>query len=206
MGQNKIKAAIAGMLARLIARPDEGLVSALNSGELGRALMPLISMQGPVSGFLNAGYTLEGLTAMYDKAMGPASAGSLLPVESLFKVWCDVAEDGQPSNAARGLLMGDPAMHMIELYSCFGIALPADFSGQPDHLTLELEFLSILYEKCPDEMVRRFIMDHLDWVPELLMQWRELQVPDFYVGVAEAIDSFLKNEIAGFRCNQEVHV
>jgi TorA maturation chaperone TorD len=204
MEQNEIKANIAGMLAGLIARPDEGLISALNSGELARAVRPHVNMQGRAAGFLDAAYTLEGLSSAYDKIMGPASGGSLLPVESLFKLWCDDEEGGHPSNAARGLLMGDPAMHMIELYNRFGIEVPDEFSGQPDHLLLELDFLSILYERCTEEMVRRFVLDHLDWVPELLRRWLEMKAPEFYIGVAEAIDSFLEKEISGFRCKQEV--
>ena len=205
MERNEIKADIAGMLARLIARPDEELVSALNSGELGRALKPYLNLHGPAAGFLDTGYTLDGLTALHDKAMGPASGRSLLPVESLFKLWSDDDEGSHPSNAARGLLMGDPAMHMLELYSRYAIEVPVEFSGQPDHLVLELEFLSMLYENCSGEVVQRFIMDHLDWVPDLLMQWREMKVPEFYVRVAEAIDNFLEKEISGFRCYQEVH-
>jgi TorA maturation chaperone TorD len=205
MEQNEIKAEAAGMLARLISKPDQGLVLALNSGELSRAVGPHTGMQDEVSAFLDAGYAFAELKAMYDEVMGPASARRYLPVESLFKVWYDDAENTGTSHAVKGLLMGDPAMHMIELYRQCGIDLPAGFSGQPDHLTLELEFLSILYEKCPDEMILRFILDHLDWMPELLMKWRELQVSGFYILAVEAIDAFLRTEISRLCRNQEVH-
>ncbi len=204
MEQNEIKADIAGMLARLLARPDEELVSALNSGELGKALNPYLNLPGPAAGFPDGGYTLDGLTAMHDKTMGPASRRALLPVESLFKLWCD-DEGSHPSNAARGLLMGDPAMHMLELYRRYGIEVPAEFSGQPDHLVLELEFLSMLYEKCSVKVIERFIMDHLDWVPDLLMHWREMKVPEFYLRAAGTIDIYLEKEMSGFRCYPEVH-
>jgi TorA maturation chaperone TorD len=205
MGQNEIKSEIAALLARLLSRPDESLVSALNSGEICRALKPHIDARDEVLEVLNAGYTLEVLTVMYDEAMGPASAKRYLPVESLFKVWCDDAESNGTAHAGKGLLMGDQAMHMIELYRQCGIGLPAEFSGEPDHLTLELEFLSILYEKCPDEMALRFITDHLDWMPELLMKWRELQVAGFYIHAVEAIDAFLITEISRLGRNREVH-
>jgi putative dimethyl sulfoxide reductase chaperone len=205
MELNEIKAEIAGILARLLSRPDESLVAALNSGAVARALKPHTGEQDEILKFLNASYTLADLIAMYDEAMGPSSAKRFLPVESLFKKWCDDTEYTGTGHTAKGLLMGDPAMHMIELYSQCGIGLPAEFGGQPDHLTLELEFLSILYEKCPDEMVLRFITDHLDWMPELLKKWRELQVCGFYIRAAEAVEAFLGNEISRLSRKQEVN-
>ena len=202
--QNEIKAMTAAMLARLLARPDAELVDALNSGEFGAALRQYPGLPESATNFLDEGYTLDGLTAMYNKTMGPAAVRSVLPVESLFKLWCEDDGSCHPSNAARGLLMGDPAMHMLELYSRFGIEVSGGFSGQPDHLVLELEFLSMLYEKCAAEVIKRFMMDHLDWVSDLLAQWRETGVPVFYIRAAGAIDFFLEKEMAVLRCDQEV--
>jgi hypothetical protein len=204
MEQNKIKAEVAGILARFLSKPDESLVAALNSGEIFRTLKPHTGADEDLI-FLNAGYMLADLRTLFDESMGPSSAKRLLPVESLFKAWCDDTEYNGTMHSAKGLLMGDPAMHMIELYSQCGIELPAEFSGQPDHLTLELEFLSILYEKCPDEMILRFILDHLDWMPELLKKWRELKGADFYIRAVETLDAFLGNEISRLSSHQEVH-
>lgn len=197
MEQNDLRAEVAGMLARLISRPNEELVCALNSGELNRLIGGYLD---ETTDFLNDGYTLAYLTAMYDEAMGPASAKKALPVESLYKAWCAETEAAE----IKGLLMGDPAMHMIELYSSCKIELPAEFSGQPDHLALELEFLSILYEKYSDEMTLRFIADHLDWMPELLKKWRELQMPLFYIRAIETIETFTKKELMRLSCSSEV--
>ena len=51
--------------------------------------------------------------------------------------------------------MGDSAMHLLEIYRQCGLEVAEEFKGCPDHIVLELEFLSYLYRWATDMEVRK---------------------------------------------------
>jgi len=197
----------ASILALLVSEPDEELVEALHSGELYSTLATVFCERGVDLEFLlDTRYTLEVLTELYHAAMAPAGRVALLPVESLYKQWTNDTANYPGMVGKKGYLMSDAALHMIKLYEQCGIEVPDGFNGQPDHLTLELEFLSILYENGNDLMVHQFIKDHLDWIPDLIARWAESQSASFYLSVFRIVDAFIIKELSRLELRHEVNV
>jgi TorA maturation chaperone TorD len=90
--------------------------------------------------------------------------------------------------------MGDAALHLASLYRHCGLEVADEFQGCPDHLVMELEFLSYLYRWAGDGEIKRFIEDHLDWVPLLKDEFRRRQPHPFYLSALEVLDLFLNQE------------
>ena len=108
----------------------------------------------------------------YPLFVGP-SPSLVLPVESAYKEW---AREGNTviSSEVRGMLMGDPAIDMIRRYRAAGMEIPAIYKDMPDHLALLLEYMALLCEsgtgedgEGSQESEDRFLVEHLDWLPEL---------------------------------------
>jgi len=207
MEQNHVRADICRVLASLISKPDEELIEVLNSGAAYRALIAGLHDPEIDTEFLrDADYTLESLTELYNASMTPAGRTVLLPVESVFKPWTNDDDSHPAMRGRKGLLMGDPALHMLELYRRSGYEIPDEFNGQPDHLALLLEFLSVLYESYSDTMVCQFMQDHLDWMPDLITRCRELEIAPFYHSVFRLVDAFINKERSLFERCYEVKV
>jgi TorA maturation chaperone TorD len=117
-----------------------------------------------------------------------------LPVESVYKEWA--REDQTPLIApgVRGMLMGDSAIDMLRRYQTSGIEIPAQFKDMPDHLALLLEYMVLLCEAGTDEEQRRFVQDHLGWIPELRKLIYECSESRFYRTVADATAAFVAYE------------
>ncbi|MEK6672338.1 MAG: molecular chaperone TorD family protein [Nitrospirota bacterium] len=91
----------------------------------------------------------------------------LVPVESVYKKWANDPECSLPLAGAKGYLMGDPAIDMIKRYQAHGIVIPDKYSSMPDHIALELEYMSFLCNNEYEEEQRDFIHSHLDWIDDL---------------------------------------
>jgi TorA maturation chaperone TorD len=59
---------------------------------------------------------------------------------------------------------------------------------------MELEFLSYLYELATDIEVKKFIEDHLDWVPLLKEEFGRFHPHPFYISILEVLNLFLDKE------------
>jgi hypothetical protein len=192
------KAEIAGVLAWLVSVPDAELAGALNSGDIGLVL----SDHDIDAGFLSdREFTLDDLNAFYNDCRGK----NIYFVESVYKAWSDDSGCDSDLFSKKGFLMGDAAMHMIELYRHCGFEVPESFSGRPDDLTLELDFLAALYENGLSGLALQFITDHLDWLPDLRARLVDSGAPDFYICAVGAIETFIKNERLRLKSLQEVH-
>jgi putative dimethyl sulfoxide reductase chaperone len=137
---------------------------------------------------------LEELKRSYGALFSQGEGGTLSLVESYYKPWSLDRRSSLPFAKDRGLLMGDPALHVLALYRECGLELPEEFRGCPDHIALELEFLSYLYRWMGDREVGRFVHDHLDWVPLLREGCEKGDTHPFYRALIELVDLFLKNE------------
>ena len=90
--------------------------------------------------------------------------------------------------------MGDSAVHLLEIYRQCGLEISEEFKGCPDHIAMELEFLSYLYQWATDVEIKMFIRDHLDWIPSLREEVERLHAHSFYVSALGALDLFVNKE------------
>jgi TorA maturation chaperone TorD len=115
-------------------------------------------------------------------------------VESFYKSWTLDPECHLSFAREKGLLQGDSALHVSALYRHCGMEVADEFKSCPDHLAVELEFLSFLYQWATDREIKIFIADHLDWVPLLKQELSRFQPHPVYAMVLELLDFFLTRE------------
>ena len=121
----------------------------------------------------------------------------LVPVESVYKVWTADPSCDMPFDRDKGLLQGDAAHHLYELYRRAGFELPAEYADSPDHLVLELEFMSLLVETAGAAEQRTFLDQHLDWISALISDAERRSVPGLYCDLLAWLEEFLSLERAG---------
>lgn len=115
-------------------------------------------------------------------------------VESYYKPWTNDSSCLLPFAREKGFLMGDSAVHLLDLFSYYGLEIDKAFQGMPDHLVIELEFLSYLYNKNYGESIKCFIRDHLDWIPQLIEEVKRCNPHPFYLSSLEMLNLFLMLE------------
>jgi TorA maturation chaperone TorD len=130
----------------------------------------------------------------YDRLFSGREENSVSLIESPYKPWTQDGECRLSFAREKGLLGGDSALHMAAIFRDSGVEVPERFAACPDHLVLELEFLSALYAEATDREVRQFIQDHLDWLPRLKEEMIRLQPHPFYLSALELLDGFLDHE------------
>jgi TorA maturation chaperone TorD len=137
---------------------------------------------------------LRDLKDEYNRLFSGLSEESVSLVESFYKPWTQDTRCFLPFASERGLLMGDSALHLLEIYHQCGLEVSEEFKGCPDHIAMELEFLSYLYQWATDIEIKRFIEDHLDWIPFLKEEFKQFHPHPFYVSTLEVLDLFLNRE------------
>lgn len=176
MERDEARSALYGLLAAPLCGPDSPWWQAVRSGEWSETLAKALGAVGMAEPAPRAG---EGLEAEFRRSF-VEPGHPLLPVESVYKVWTESAGADLPHARSRGWLGGDPARHMAWLYAEAGIEIPAAMAATPDHLALELEFMSLLVETGSAEQQALFRRQHLDWVGELAARANQPDVPPFY--------------------------
>lgn len=114
--------------------------------------------------------------------------------ESVYKPWSSAGTSGTPFAHERGLLMGEPARHLLELYRLTGWTLPVEFASRPDHLALELAFMAYLVEYFGPVDHAQFLDDHLDWLPDLLQAAADWEPLPFYATVLATTQVWIEQE------------
>ena len=138
--------------ASIIAPPDGAMLDDLEQDELRtligecvrqwggeRQLPPLFVKEGNREDFLAV------LQGEYERLFGQWEGERISLVESTYKPWTTDKGCGMVFAASKGLVMGDSALHMREIYRLASLEVPEQFRSMPDHLVLELEFLALLY-------------------------------------------------------------
>ena len=185
----------------LFSPPDEEMVEQAHQGRVHSFFQRYVQSCGGDSGLLK-GFLMEGdpgillkdLGNEYDRLFSRLNNESISPVESVYKPWTQDPLCSLPFASERGLLMGDSAIHLLEIYRQTGLDVAEEFKGCPDHIVLELEFLSYLYGWATDMEVRKFIGDHLDWIPLFKEELMRLHPHPFYKSLLEILDLFLTME------------
>ena len=137
---------------------------------------------------------LEELSSEYDHLFSGLQGSGIPLAESCYKPWTQDTRCSLPFASEVGLLMGDSACHLLDVYLQFGLVADDEFKTLPDHLAMELEFLSCLYRWGREDDVRRFVADHLDWIPLIRKEIEKVRPHSFYGSVVEALALFLQGE------------
>jgi len=185
------------LLASLFCPPNQEMMRQIH-GEACRSFLERCVRDSDLSdGLLLKGdseISLEDLEEEYSRLFSELNEESISLVESFYKPWTLDPHCTLPFASQRGFLMGDSALHLLEVYRQCGLEVGDEWKGAPDHLTLELEFLSTLYRRATDREVEQFIQDHLDWIPLLKEKIDRSGPHPFYRSALEVLDLFLGQE------------
>jgi TorA maturation chaperone TorD len=201
MLKDEEKAQLCRVLAWLLSPPDQELVDALASGQIYEILSSHLSGGNgdlhleSLKGEMNRNTTHGELSELFHRSFDNPTSEKILLIESAYKPWTLDPECPLPMAGKRGLVLGDSALHMLNLYRHIGFTVPREFAGWPDHLALELDFLAFLYERYSENEVHQFIIDHLDWIPNLLQRADQCNLPPLYHATLRTVDYFVRQEL-----------
>lgn len=134
---------------------------------------------------------LDWLVRAYHALFAVPSRSFVLPVESVFKEW----RAGEGLGTGAGMIMGAPALNMLERYGARGLKFPKEMKDYPDHLALLLEYGGLLCQEGDLQGQREFLASHLDhWTEILADQVEEISETPFYRAVVCALRAFLRAE------------
>jgi len=114
--------------------------------------------------------------------------------ESVYKPWATASMARVTFAHEQGLLMGESARHLLELYRLTNWIAPVEFPARPDHLALELEFMAHLVEHSSLGDQIQFLHDHLDWLPDLVQAAAQSQPSPFYTALLQAVRAWVEQE------------
>ena len=192
---------ICRLLVSLFCPPDREMIGQIR-GEAFRAFLERCVKSwggepGLLKGFLvesDSHIFLRNLEEEYGRLFSETGGAGISLVESSYKPWTLDPRCTLPFGSERGLLMGDSALHLLEIFRRCGLEVADERRGTPDHLVMELEFLSYLYRSATDIEVKQFIQDHLDWIPLLREEMERSHPHPFYRSALEVLDLFLGKE------------
>jgi TorA maturation chaperone TorD len=190
------------ILAYLFSPPDREMVELVRQGSIHSFIHHYFQIWGEDVNVLKGLLTerepeaiFRDLKEEYGRLFS-SEAGSekISLVESFYKFWTQDPHCPLPFATEKGLLLGDSALHLLALYQQCGLELEEEYRGIPDHLAMELEFLSFLYQRATDKEVKRFIEDHLDWITLLREKFKEFHSHPFYRSALEVLLLFVRKE------------
>ncbi|MGB9627452.1 MAG: TorD/DmsD family molecular chaperone [Thermodesulfobacteriota bacterium] len=197
----KEKAFFCDIISFLLCPPDQEMVEPLTQGHLHSFFKAYVqSWEGEIGilkGFLpkpSSQLLLEDLKEEYHRLFSDTGKERISLVESFYKPWTQDPHCFLPFAKEKGFLMGDSAIHLLAIFQQCGIEVSDSFKGMPDHLVIELEFLSYLYQKAEDQVIERFIKDHLDWIPLLKEACERANAHPFYMSLIDVLHLFIQKE------------
>jgi TorA maturation chaperone TorD len=189
------------VMARLVSPPDLDLARQVHEGTLRsfleRCVRELGGEETMVKGFVADGRAetlLIDLRGEYARLFTGQDGSLIFLVESCYKSWTKDLSCSLPFASETGLLMGDPGIHLLEVYRRCDLEVAEEFRSCPDHLAMELEFLSYLYRWTSEREVKRFITDHLDWISGLKEKCKPFDPHPFYGNAIEILALFIQKE------------
>jgi len=195
------KAHLCDLMAGWFSPPERGVIDEIRQGDVFSFLANAVKSWGADPALLTGLQTSGSPEALcvelqreYDRLFSEREEKSVSLVESPYKPWTQDGECRLSFAREKGLLRGDSALHMAAIFRDSGVEVPERFDSCPDHLVLELEFLSALYAEATDRQVGQFIQDHLDWLPRLKEEMIRLQPHPFFLSALELLDGFLDHE------------
>ncbi|MFC7209385.1 molecular chaperone TorD family protein [Natronoarchaeum sp. GCM10025321] len=104
------------------------------------------------------------------------------PAESAYEEWWDGTE--------RGILSGPPASDMKSRYDALDAAVPPEYPA--DHVSLLLEYASLLLEAEQHEGYANFHEAHFDWIPAFRERVEATSDSGFYLWAVRTLDSVVQ--------------
>jgi TorA maturation chaperone TorD len=198
---DKGKAFFCQILSSLFSPPDQGMVEQLSQGHLHAFFKSYVQSWereiGILRGFLTQSppqILLRDLKEEHHRLFSDTGDERISLVESFYKPWTQDPHCSLPFAKEKGFLMGDSAVHLSTIFQHCGLEVAGPFKGMPDHILIELEFLSYLYQEAGDVEIKRFIKDHLDWIPFLKESVEKARAHPFYISLIEILDLFINQE------------
>jgi len=198
---DKGKAFLCQILSSLFCPPEQAGVDQVNQGRLYGFFKNVLQSWGEETEILKGFSTqsppqmlLQELKDEYDRLFSDTGNERISLVESFYKPWTQDPHCSLPFAKEKGFLMGDSAVHLSTLFRHCGIEVSGPFKGMPDHLVIELEFLSYLYQEAGDKEIKRFIEDHLGWIQFLREGFERAHAHPFYTSLIEVLDLFINFE------------
>lgn len=172
-------AALLTVLARCFEHPDEETAGVIESGRLGTELRERARRLGldmdtppdpedPREAYLRTFESYEGEYAP--------------PAESAYREWWDGTE--------RGILSGPPAHDMRARYEELGAEIPAAYPA--DHVSLLLEYGSLLLESGHGRAYLAFHDAHFEWIPAFRRRIERTAGEPFYRWAARTLEASLE--------------
>jgi putative dimethyl sulfoxide reductase chaperone len=175
-------------LSEFFKEPSAGLVEDVASGRMARFFEEQLRILGldpaPCSGLAMDGDVGTKLRDEYQRLFRGPLPPYVVPVESVYKIWtsdpgCHLSLAGE-----KGSLMGDSAVDMNRRYREGGIVIPDEYSSMPDHIALELEYMSFLSRRGDQDACWEFLARHLDWLTDLTAEINAAGGGEFYASGA----------------------
>ena len=140
-----------------------------------------------------------------DPLLAEVSAAELARLRSEYSGLFEVGSQGPPVPIREDLQTGQRAgtrEEVVRFYDYFGYVLDGKFAWQPDHLSVELEFMHYLCfreasaEREADALSFQlaqadFTERHLRWLPQLAANLDQLAPGSLYARVVEALRDFV---------------
>ncbi len=118
--------------------------------------------------------------------------GKLMPYESLYVY---------PLNESSHL-WGKSSAEVIDFYNLAGLSIDEEFELSPDHISVELIFMSYLIEKGLINLQKRFIEEHLSrWIPKFCDKLQTYSKTAFFKEIANILRDFVLFEADEFNIN-----
>jgi len=198
---DKGKAFFCQILSSLFSPPDQGMVEQLSQGHLHAFFKSYVQSWageiGILKGFLAQGppqILQRDLKEEHQRLFSDTGNERISLVESFYKPWTQDPHCPLPFAKEKGFLMGDSAIHLSTIFQHCGLEVAGPFKGMPDHIIIELEFLSYLYQEAGEEEIKRFIKDHLNWISFLKESFEKARAHPFYISLIEILDLFINQE------------
>jgi len=189
------------VMASLFSPPDQESLREIGEGHLYSFFKKNVESLGGDEHLLKGlnfnghpGDLLENLKSEYDRLFDEGGSENISLVESFYKPWTQDPHCPLPFAKEKGHLMGDSALHLFTLYQHCGLEVSDRFKGLPDHLVIELEFLSFLYRYAGDQEIKKVIEDHFDWIPLLKENCKRAQAHPFYLTLTDILQLFIASE------------
>lgn len=149
--------------------------------------------QSLLMGLLLTGDVYSTLSEEYRRLFSGPLPPYIVPAESAYKRWTNDPGCTLPLAGEKGYLMGDPAIDMIKRYQAHGIVIPDKYASMPDHVALELEYMSFLCNNEYEEEQEDFVHNHLDWTDDLKADISKTNISGFYRTAANLTSAFINS-------------